>query len=127
MGMFDDIVVKVPLPDMPAGFEPAFQTKSLVRFLDNYEIREDGTLWHEQYDTEDRSDPNATGLMAFAGMWSKVNPRWVQETDFTGEVEFHDWMADAALLLSYSAYFVEGQMHELHRRYPRQETGRTAP
>lgn len=115
MGMFDDIVVKVPLPDMPEGFVPEFQTKSLERLLDNYEIREDGTLWREEYDLEDHSDPTAEGLLRFAGALTKVNQRWVQETDFTGEVTFYDWMPEVKEMLEYSAYFVKGQLRELHR------------
>jgi len=108
MGMYDDIVVKVPLPDGETINE--FQTKSLDCFLEDYEIREDGTLWHEEYDVEDQSDPTATGLSRFAGIATRVNKRWVQVTDFTGEIEFHGWDADAKVAYRYSTYFVDGQL-----------------
>ena len=32
-----------------------------------HEIREDGSLWREEYDIEDHSDPNAEGLERFTG------------------------------------------------------------
>ena len=87
MGMFDDITVKVPLPG--GSTTTNFQTKSLVQMLDDYEIREDGTLWHEEYDIEDHSDPTKEGIMRLAGIATRVNKRWVQVTDFTGEITFH--------------------------------------
>ena|SRR3990167_134860 len=35
--------------------------------MDLYEIREDGTLWHETYDVKNNSDPKALGIMRFSG------------------------------------------------------------
>ena len=61
------------------------QTKSLGCQLDRYEIRADGTLWREHYDTEDRSDPNGDGLAAFIGCMTRVNLRWEPER-LTGEI-----------------------------------------
>ena len=88
MGMFDELRCKVDLPWQEAsGF--LWQTKSLGCELDNYEIREDGTLWHQEYDTEDHSDPNAEGMFRLAGMMARVNERWVQVRDFEGELEIH--------------------------------------
>ena len=59
--MFDDINCSYPLP---GKVRPrSFQTKDTpAQYLDLYEIREDGTLWHEDYDIEDQSDPDAEGF-----------------------------------------------------------------
>src|SRR5690349_6199307 len=91
MGMFDDLRCKYPLPTRD-GAERSFQTKSLDCLMDQIEIREDGTIWREHYDTEDHSDPNAEGLMRFAGMATRVNKEWHPLT-FTGEVRFYDGFA----------------------------------
>lgn len=49
MGMFDSINCKYPLPmpENPRGYTGSvdFQTKCLDLNMDNFEIREDGTLW----------------------------------------------------------------------------------
>lgn len=56
MGMFDDIKCKYPLP-LNGANDLVYQTKDTpAQFLDKYEIREDGTLWHENYDIEDQSE-----------------------------------------------------------------------
>ena len=115
MGMFDDLKCKYPLPpDGVIDTQTIYQTKSLACFLDLYEIREDGTLWHEDYDTEDHSDPDATPLRRIAGMLTRVNERWIP-VDLTGEVVFYGRGKE------FSAYFVEGnlkELHQLHNRYP---------
>lgn len=56
MGTFDYLRCKYPLP-LAGANALTFQTKNTpAQFLDTYELREDGTLWHEAYDTEDHSD-----------------------------------------------------------------------
>lgn len=114
MGLFDDLTVKVPLPD--GIVRKNFQTKSLpAMFLDQYEIREDGTLWHEDYDIEDHSDPNAEGLLRFAGAMAPVNQRWVP-VDYTGEVRFADFdRAEDPEWVEFVALFVHGSMTHLER------------
>ena len=112
MGMFDDLTCKYPLPVGGAN-DVDFQTKDTpAQHLDKYEIREDGTLWHEAYDIEDKSDPNAESLVdRVMGCCSPVNKRWEPEP-MTGEVRFYessgkwDW-------LEFSAYFVKGQLKHL--------------
>jgi len=108
MGMFDEITVLVPLPDGSTHTE--FQTKSLECLLDKYEIRSDGTLWHEEYDVEDHSDPTATGIARLRGIMTRVNQRWVQVTDYTGEIEFGRWNKETNEVEDYSTYFVAGQL-----------------
>jgi len=82
--------------------------------MDTYEIREDGTLWHQAYDTENRSDLNAEGIMAICEIMTPVNHRWERDT-MTGEVRFYttvlkgksyDW-------IEFSAYFVGGELKQL--------------
>ncbi len=88
MGMFDEIVIEGGFhPDVSAGSR--WQTKSLDCGMDTYKIDTDGQLWREEYDTEDRSDPNAEGLMRLAGICTRVNQRWVKST-WTGELYFYD-------------------------------------
>ena len=71
MGMFDEIVIEGGFhPDVSAGSR--WQTKSLDCGMDTYKIDTDGQLWREEYDTEDRSDPNAEGLMRLAGICTRL-------------------------------------------------------
>ncbi len=74
MGAFDEIRYNGEI----------YQTKSLVRFQESYEVRDD-SLWRLDYDVEDRSDPNAKGIMRICGMMTRVNERWVRDL-FTGTV-----------------------------------------
>lgn len=110
MGMFDNITCDYKTEPPTKGIH--FQTKDTpAQYLDKYEIREDGTLWHEDYDIEDRSNPNAKGLLRFCGLQSKVNKRW-EQIFLTGEIQFYNYGDDDEL--DYSAYFVKGKLKELH-------------
>lgn len=88
MGMFDYIACEMSLPDAPPpGLD--FQTKDTDdQFLTPYVIREDGTLWKEECEFEDRSDPHAEGIKRLAGMLTRVNQRWVQ-VPYEGELVFY--------------------------------------
>ena len=108
MGMFDYVKCHYPLP-VKGATELLYQTKDTPsQWLDMYEIRADGTLWHEEYDLEDRSDPNAEGLMALRGMFTRVNKRW-EPVKWTGEIMFY------AEKLEFSTYFVAGKLLHLER------------
>jgi len=110
MGMFDYLNCKASLP---AGVpDLRWQTKSLRCAMDTYEIREDGTLWGEDYETEDRSDPNAEGLSRLIGCITRVNIRPRQLTDYTGEVCFYEQDGNKGWW-EFSAYFVKGQLKHL--------------
>ena len=112
MGMFDNLKCHYKLP-IDGVENEIWQTKDTpAQFLDNYEIRRVGTLWHEEYDIEDRSDPNATGLMRFKGSLTKVNKRWVYEEKFTGEIVFYTIKDNK--FINVSAYFHNGTLKELH-------------
>jgi hypothetical protein len=119
--MFDEIRCKMPLPvalDVEHR-EHWFQTKDLACMLDRYEIREDGTLWKEECDYEDRSNPNAEGLARFYGCLTRVNKRWIQCITFTGEIAFYaqatavgtkDIGQQHAGWIEFSTYFVRGEL-----------------
>lgn len=94
MGMFDYLNCKLPLPD--GAPKNPYQTKNLQCVMDTYEIKEDGTLWGEDYDREG---------------WSRSNVRPRQCSDFTGEVRFYR-MGDKEpnQWWEFSAYFVDGKL-----------------
>lgn len=112
MGMFDELRCEYPLPDVEDPGKLVFQTKSLDCLLDNYEIRADGSLWREHYDTEDQSNPNATGIDRLVGIMARVRKHWEREP-YTGEIRFYNYTVDRALV--FSACFVDGQLAELHQ------------
>ncbi|MBX7229846.1 MAG: hypothetical protein K1X48_09600 [Burkholderiaceae bacterium] len=88
MGMFDYVKCHYPLP-VKGAEDLIYQTKDTPsQWLDMYEIRADGTLWHE-----DRSA-------------QKKRPGPVK---WTGEIVFY---ADK---LEFSAYFVAGKLLHLER------------
>ena len=144
MGMFDDIVCRYALPveglRISSGF--VYQTKDTpAQFLDAYEIREDGTLWHEDYDVEDRSKASVwkrenpgkklpkhlRGIDGMVGCMSRTNKRWVRLNIFTGEIRFYspysinssgratnDIGVDGQSgWIEFSAYFYNGLLKEI--------------
>lgn len=105
MGMFDELACMYPLP-IREGYERTFQTKSLDCQMDQYLIKQDGTLWHEVYDTRLEENPEA-----FFGFYlHRDNKRW-EAVDFTGEVRFYD--GGDGPWYEFSAYFVGGQLKHL--------------
>lgn len=122
MGMFDDIRCRYPLP-VDGANELDYQTKDTPeQNLDLYEIREDGTLWHETYDIEDRSDKTKAGLDAIIGCMTRVNQRWEPETDFTDSIRFYtSWTQEHTRRgtvsrgwIEWSAYFVDGKLQSIN-------------
>ena len=117
MGMFDELTCKYPLP-VAGTNNLQYQTKSLDCELDNFEIREDGSLWREAYEVEDRSDPNAEGLMRLVGCMTRINEHWI-EWPHTGEVRFYTALGEreksgSSGWIEYVAYFVDGKLKELN-------------
>lgn len=114
MGLYDDLTCTYPLP-VPGANALSYQTKDTdAQFLDTYEIREDGTLWHKAYDTEDRSDPNAEGMLRLVGAMTRINQRW-EQVMFTGEICFYTMYGNNdSGWLEFSAYFVHGKINQLH-------------
>ena len=109
MGMYDNITCKYPLPVKGAN-DLSYQTKSMSDWpsLEDYEIREDGTLWVEEYDIEDRGKKDGTPLERFLGCATRVNQRWVK-TNFTGEVRFYTSTEDRKWI-EWSTYFIDGRL-----------------
>jgi hypothetical protein len=125
MGMFDDIKCSYPLPVEGAN-ALNYQTKDTpAQYCDLYEIREDGTLWHQVYDTEDQSEAgkwkkenpgkdlpeSLDHLLSFCGCAARVNARWEQESDFIGEIRFYTTIApNNSGWIEWSAYFEGGKV-----------------
>ena len=88
MGIFDYVHCEYPLPGLqdPATIE--FQTKSMDTFFDNYRITAEGKLEVEDYDVEDRSDPNAEGFARFIGCATRIPKGW-SLVDFSGTLNFY--------------------------------------
>lgn len=121
MGVFDYVRCIYPLPVAGANSKE-FQTKDTPgQWLDRYEIRADGTLWHEAYDIEDRSDPTAEGLLRIIGSMTRINERW-EPVAMTGEIVFY---TDG---FTFSAYFVKGMLKHLETlEAPENATSPTPP
>jgi len=84
MGLFDYVTCRYQLPpEFPQDLE--WQSKSTpAQYLDHYEIREDGTLWHEHYTHRIVAvEDDLFGVHIF-----RDNPEWRPEP-LTGELEVH--------------------------------------
>ena len=93
MGMFDYVKCEHSLP-WPEATEVEWQTKSTdLPYLDNYELRADGTLWQKKYTL--RTEVNHAAPLGF--YQHRDNPHWIQ-VPWTGEFEIHgctgDWWYD---------------------------------
>lgn len=112
MGLYDEIKCYYPLPVEGAN-NLSFQTKDTdAQYIDNYEIREDGTLWHEVYDIEDRSDKTKEGVERFLGCMTCVNKRWEHDV-YTGEICFYTNIGKNGWI-EFSAHFVDGKLREIN-------------
>ena len=89
MGMFDYLKCDPPLPARREAEGMTFQTKDFDCVMETIHIHADGTVWGEEYDIEDRSDPNATGIARLAGMLTRTNIRPKPLLDFSGEITFY--------------------------------------
>jgi hypothetical protein len=110
MGMFDSLRCVYPLPVAGAN-ELVYQTKDLDCMMDEFEIRADGTLWHEAYETRVEESEDAP-----LGIWiHRDNKRW-EPVPLTGEVRFYELLGAQKPhgWLEWSACFVEGALKELH-------------
>lgn len=126
--MFDSIKCKytLPRPDNPMELKDfnfnstSFQTKDLENALDNYEIREDGSLWirgielkHVEGDEKDKSFIGRFGHM-------KLIKEWWEPTKITGVIKFYNLIGfdcefdrnscENDYWLEYIATFVDGQI-----------------
>ena len=115
--MFDYLRCDYPLPVAGAN-ALEYQTKSTdAQFLDKYEIREDGTLWHFAYEPRMQEDAEAP-----MGFWMhRDNERWEHDA-MTGEIVFTAYPGDVFKeenRVTFSAYFVRGELKHLeHLKTP---------
>jgi hypothetical protein len=129
MGLYDEIRCRYPLPVEGANaFD--YQTKDTpAQFCERYEIREDGTLWFEDYDTEDHSEAaqwrannpdkelpeELKGWRSFLRSAARVNKRWTPVPDFIGEIRFYTTMhPDHSGWIEWSAYFEAGKVSRMN-------------
>jgi hypothetical protein len=101
MGMFDYIRYK----------QHEYQTKDTPKqYMDKYEIREDGTLWTEDYKSKWVDDANAL----LGGYMEQYDYVWNQLENFTGEIVFYRNLdKEYKIWEEISAYFVKGKMKHL--------------
>lgn len=106
-----------------------FQTKDTdEQYMDSYEIREDGTLWVEIYETEDKSPATKFksehpgkqlpeelgGILGLCGYLSRVNKRSVQVM-FTGEISFYTCLGNHdSGWVEFSSYFLNGKLQQVN-------------
>lgn len=93
MGMFDEVRFRGYSLPLPISDDDLLQTKSLDCQMELFEIREDGSLWREHYDIEDRSDPDAEGIMGIVGCMTRINKRFEREP-YTGEMSLTHWQGE---------------------------------
>ena len=103
MGMFDHIRYN--------GHE--YQTKDTpAQLLDYYDIHEDGTLWHNNYDCEWVEEEGHL----LKGYLRQFNERKEFCANFIGEIRFYRNIDKKYTKWEeFSAYFVNGKMREIHQ------------
>ena len=107
MGMFD--TVECRYSEMPKEHQKLdYQTKSFHNAMDLYVIDKDGCLYHEDYDIEDKSDPNAEGLERLIGCMTKVNKRLVHLKDYTDTIFFYGFTKEK--WVEYKVQYTEGTL-----------------
>lgn len=112
MGMFDIVYCMYPLPGLGV-VEDVFQSKDTpCQGLDSYEIRSDGTLWHQIYDVVDRSDSNAVDLGRMFGRCARENLRWDREY-LSGRIGFYGDCHEG--WVEFEAEFRSGTLQEVRK------------
>lgn len=96
MGMFDTIKCKykLPMPENPKGYSGSddFQSKDLDCSLSYYEIREDGSLWREDVESEwVAGNPKAKSFLDRLGHPKRISSKWVQVFD-QKQVSIYDYL-----------------------------------
>jgi hypothetical protein len=141
--MFDYLRCKYPLPPID-GLNPnelTYQSKDTpAQWCDLYEIREDGTLWHQAYDTEDRSEQgkwkaehpgeevpeSLKNFESIIGCMTSVNHRWEQVTGLKMEtITFYDFHLDDLGWIEWKALFADDKVDRIlliENRKPKEES-----
>ena len=106
--MYDELKCHYPLP-LERANERTYQTKDLDCLMDHYEIREDGTLWHEIYDTRfEKTDGSPFGFYLH-----RDNKRW-EPVLFSGALDFYTFSDNDVGWLEWSAYFKDGTLQQVN-------------
>lgn len=118
MGMFDHVVCKYPLPDLPEeGKEWMFQTKDMECNLWTYTITRLGQLIYDHTRLEsipenERQPKSATN--PFPGLLREVLIEKDAQSDYTGFMEFGYYRSArpdcAEIDINYLAYFDNGML-----------------
>lgn len=113
MGMFDQVRCRYPLPGVGV-LDAEFQTKDTpAQFCEDYEIREDGTLWRQHYEIVDRSDPTDPDPLKRAfGSMARENGQWEREF-LSGAMRFYTKEGDE--WLEFEALFLNGALQDVIR------------
>lgn len=107
MGMFDTVACRYPLPRKVADADD-FQTKDTpAQFLDHYEIREDGTLWHEAYDLQRTGGPSILDCHL-----ERLNRRW-EPVDFDGELAIYAFGEEPGDWIEFLFTFQNGRVRSV--------------
>ncbi|HQF36479.1 MAG TPA: hypothetical protein PLL26_02450 [Candidatus Dojkabacteria bacterium] len=113
MGVFDNLRCLYPLPTERDLKKEIFQTKTTpYQSLALYEIREDGTLWCENF--EIIKNPDHTDGTKLSERYLRINNKWEFVDDFIGEIRFYTVCNSDNHFIQFSSYFVNGKLKELH-------------
>lgn len=109
MGLYDS--VRSYHSEIEGGFD--YQTKSLEKNMDNYEIRSDGTLWRQMVEyiwIEQVDHP----LMGYC---KQVSTFWLQKTDVHGTINIYSQKDDT--WLEYELTFDRSVLSKVEKLYDR--------
>lgn len=109
MGMFDELRCELKLPGVVSAAQGlVFQTKSLDEAMDNFLLKQDGTLWHEEYDARvEKTDRAPLGFFIH-----RENTRWVQRSH-SGELRFYHYRNEDDQI-EFLAFLMRGRLREIH-------------
>lgn len=110
MGIFDEITLNHPsVKEEHRGI--AFQTKSLSKMMDLYELRIDGSLWHKVAHRVWTIDPSNL----FGGHAREVSYKWLPVSDIDGEVTMYQYIEDA--MVEYTATYDYGSLVSIEQKH----------
>ncbi len=108
MGMFDEVRIRYQLPWSEVQREIWQSKETPAQKLEHYEIREDGTLWHEACDIRFEDAPETVlGVRIH-----RDNKRWEQRV-VDGQIECHTDLVDPAASYSVRFWFRAGVVADM--------------
>jgi hypothetical protein len=122
VGLFDDVIVEVPLPDGRDPTGVVFQTKTFpYPFMERYTIRADGRLiarrveWEVTPEDELPYKGAPDSLMRLVGSMRPAK-EWTEDTNYHGDLNFYylkDTGPDTTEWWYYTARFTNGQLESI--------------